>query len=130
MYRALSLSTLLFAIWLIWSGHYTPLLISFGVLSCALVMLVSHRMNIIDPEGHPIHLVKGSLSYGIWLTWALVQSNIDLVKRVLSPSLPIAPPPSPIGVSRFGPWERSTPRSCIKSARAEVNASTSPCSRC
>ena len=91
MSRALSLSTLLFAIWLIWSGHYTPLLLAFGVLSCALVLLVSHRMRIIDPEGHPIHLVRGSLSYGLWLTWALVQSNVDLAKRVLSPSLPIAP---------------------------------------
>ena len=91
MSRALSLSTLLFAIWLIWSGHYTPLLLAFGVLSCALVLLVSHRMRIIDPEGHPIHLVRGSLSYGLWLTWALIQSNVDLAKRVLSPSLPIAP---------------------------------------
>ena len=91
MSRALSLSTFLFAIWLIWSGHYTPLLLAFGVLSCALVLLVSHRMRIIDPEGHPIHLVRGSLSYGLWLTWALLQSNVDLAKRVLSPSLPIAP---------------------------------------
>ena len=46
-------------------------------------MLVSHRMNIIDPEGHPIHLVKAVFPRYL-ADRALVQSNVDLVKRVLS----------------------------------------------
>ena len=91
MYRILSLSILLFAIWLIWSGHYTPLLLIFGVLSCLLVVLISQRMRIIDLEGHPIHLVTGAPSFALWLAWALVQSNIDVALRILNPSLPIAP---------------------------------------
>ena len=91
MYRALTLSILLFAIWLVWSGHYTLLLLFFGALSCALVLLLSHRMKIIDPEGHPIHLLKGSPSFALWLTWAIVQSNIDIARRILDPRLPIAP---------------------------------------
>ncbi len=91
MYRILSLSILLFAIWLIWSGHYTPLLLAFGVLSCLLVVFISHRMRIIDLEGHPIHLLTGLPSYALWLAWALVQSNIDIARLVLNPRLPIAP---------------------------------------
>ena len=48
-------------------------------------------MKIIDPEGHPIHLLKGCPSFALWLTWALVQSNIDIARRILDPRLPIAP---------------------------------------
>ncbi len=91
MKRTLSLSILLFAVWLLWSGHYTPLLLAFGVVSCLLVVYICHRMRIIDLEGHPVHLIFGAPSYALWLTWALVQSNWDIALRVLNPRLPIAP---------------------------------------
>jgi multicomponent Na+:H+ antiporter subunit E len=91
MYRAISLNIVLFAIWLLWSGHYTALLVSFGVLSCLLSVYLCQRMGIIDPEGHPIHLLGGFLAYIPWLAWALVKANVDIARRILTPSLPISP---------------------------------------
>lgn len=91
MYRAISLNILLFAIWLLWSGHYTTLILVFGALSCLLSVYLCQRMGIIDPEGHPVHLLVGFTLYLPWLTWALVRANIDITRRILTPSLPIAP---------------------------------------
>jgi multicomponent Na+:H+ antiporter subunit E len=91
MYRTISLNILLFAIWLLWSGHYTSLILSFGVLSCLLTVYLCQRMGIVDLEGHPIHLLGGFLAYIPWLAWALVRANIDIARRILTPSLPISP---------------------------------------
>jgi multicomponent Na+:H+ antiporter subunit E len=91
MYRTISLNIMLFAIWLLWSGHYTALLLSFGVLSCLLSVYLCQRMGIIDPEGHPIHMLFGFLTYFPWLAWALVRANLSITRCILSPSLPIAP---------------------------------------
>ena len=51
----------LFVIWLLWSGHYTPLIIGFGVASCTLVVLSSLRMQIVDeePSGPQLQVVPG-----------------------------------------------------------------------
>ena len=90
-YRTLSLFVLLFLSWLLLSGIYTYLLLGFGVLSCLLVVAVCRRMKIIDPEGHPNHLIPGLLRYIPWLLWAIIKANIDVVRRIVHPRLPIAP---------------------------------------
>ncbi len=91
MYRTLSSIILLFATWLLWSGHYTALLLGLGAASCALVAYLCRRMGIIDAEGHPVHLLGGLLGYLPWLAWALIQANIDVARQILSPRLCISP---------------------------------------
>ena len=44
-----------------------------------------------DQEGHPLHLTWGALIYWPWLLVEIVKANIDVVRRVLSPSLPVSP---------------------------------------
>ena len=90
-HRTLSLFVLLFLTWLLLSGIYTGLLLGFGVLSCLVVVGVCRRMKIIDPEGHPNHLILGMLRYMPWLFWAIIKANIDVVRRILHPRLPMAP---------------------------------------
>ncbi len=90
-HRTLSLFVLLFLIWLLLSGIYTGLLLGLGVLSCLLVVAVCHRMNIVDPEGHPSHLIPGLLRYMPWLFWAITKANIDVARRIVHPRLPLAP---------------------------------------
>ncbi len=87
----LSLFILLAAIWLLLSGYYTTLLLALGALSCALVVVLCRRMDIIDPEGHPNHLFLGLLLYIPWLLWEICKSNIDIARRILDPKLPISP---------------------------------------
>ena len=89
--RTLSLFVLLFLTWLLLSGIYTGLLLGFGVLSCLLVIAICRRMKIVDPEGHPIHLIPGLLRYMPWFLWAIVKSNLDVVRRIVHPRLPLSP---------------------------------------
>ena len=91
MGRSASLAVTMIAIWLLWSGHYTPMIISFGVLSCLLVVFIARRMYLADPEGHPIHLLPRLLLYIPWLSWAVFRANLDVALRILKPGLPISP---------------------------------------
>ena len=88
---AIGLFILLFILWLLSSGHYTTLIISFGVFSCALVVFLSWKMEIIDSEGVPIHLIGGAIRYVPWLIWQIILANIDVTKRVLQPKMDITP---------------------------------------
>ena len=85
------LFVLLFGSWLLWSGHYTPMLIGFGLASCALVLWLARRMEIVDDEGFPLHLAPRVLRYLPWLAVEVVKSNLELARRVISPRLPIGP---------------------------------------
>lgn len=91
MIRAISLGGVLFGLWLLLSGHYDPLLIGFGLFSCALVVAIAHRMDVVDREGHPIDLGFGAVTYWLWLLLEIAKSNIDVARRILDPSLPISP---------------------------------------
>ena len=79
------------AVWLLWSGHYDGLLLSFGAISLALVLLIAIRMRIVDHEGAPIHLPPGLVFYLPWLVFEIVKANVDVAARILSPRLPIQP---------------------------------------
>lgn len=77
-------------IWLLWSGHFTPLLLAFGVASSLFVLFLTRRMNIADEECAPL-LGLRPLIYLPWLIKEVTLANIDVAKRVLDPSLPINP---------------------------------------
>ena len=94
MLRALGLWLFCFGLWLLLSGYFdVPLLLSFGVLSCALVVFVAWRVEAIDPEERPLRLRLNihALGYWPWLLWQIVLSNLDVAKRILDPRLPISP---------------------------------------
>ncbi len=91
MRRAISLWLVLFATWLLLSGHFEPLLLGFGVLSCAAVVAIMHRMDVLDHETHPVHLTPHVFLYWLWLGWEIVKANWDVLRRVLHPRLPVSP---------------------------------------
>lgn len=62
-----------------------------GLASCLLVLWLCRRMEIIDKESVFFHIVPGLLTYIPWLIREIVKSNLDVARRVLSPSLPISP---------------------------------------
>jgi len=78
--------------WLLWSGHYTPLLLSFGATSCVIALFIAYRMDALEStEEHPIRLSLRLFTYIPWLLGAIVKANIDIARRILSPSMPISP---------------------------------------
>lgn len=92
MAHAISLFLALFATWLLLSGMWVPLILGLGALSCVAIYFIVARMELVDHEAHPINLRLGKLlTYVPWLLWQIVRANIDVVKLVLNPQLPISP---------------------------------------
>lgn len=94
MARALSLGIVLFATWMLLSGEISlnhGLVLGLGIASVILVVLIAVRMDVVDHEGHPIHLTRRFIGYWLWLLVQIVKASIDVTRRIWSPSLPISP---------------------------------------
>ena len=91
MIRKLGLAIVLFIFWLLLSGIYQPLIISFGIASSLLVAWIAHRMDLADHEGFPIHLGPKALTYWPWLIWEIIKANIDVAIIIVKPRLQITP---------------------------------------
>ena len=89
--RSLSVVISLFAFWLAFSGYFTPFLLGAGLASAIAILWFAHRMDVVDHEGHPIHLGRGALWYWPWLAKEIVKSAWDVTKIILNPRLPISP---------------------------------------
>lgn len=90
MSHILSLTAALSALWLLLSGHVTePLLLVLGAGSVAFVVFIAHRMDVVDHEGHPIHLSHRAVAYVPWLLWEIVKANIDVAKVILRRQMPL-----------------------------------------
>jgi multicomponent Na+:H+ antiporter subunit E len=88
--RAVGLGAILFSVWLLLSGHYEPLILGFGVGSCALVVFIAHRMDVVDHEGVP-YLGTRLVRYIPWLMKEIFVANVKVAKIILDPRLPISP---------------------------------------
>lgn len=91
MLRAFGLGAILFGFWLLLSGHYTGLLLSFGVVSTALVVYLAMRMDVVDHEGVPLQVGGRFWMYVPWLLKEIWVANVNVAKIVLHPKLPISP---------------------------------------
>ena len=83
MFRIIFLAVVLFLLWLVLSGIYTPILISFGVLSAIIVAWIAYRMDVADHEGFPIQLSWKAVSYWPWLIVEIIKSNIAVAGLIL-----------------------------------------------
>jgi multicomponent Na+:H+ antiporter subunit E len=87
----MGLGVVLAAMWLLLSGHYTPLILGFGSGSVVLVVYLAHRMDVADHEGVPLYLGGRLLGYIPWLMKEILVANIAVAKVILHPKLPISP---------------------------------------
>jgi multicomponent Na+:H+ antiporter subunit E len=78
-------------IWLLLSGHYTQLILSLGVVSVLIVTWFVWRMDRVDGELAVLPMRPRLLYYLLWLMWQVVLANIDVVRRIWDPALPIRP---------------------------------------
>ncbi len=91
MKRALILFVALFACWLLLSGHYDATLVTYGALSCVLVVALVAHLGILDVEALPVHLGIRPFLYFPWLMKEILLSNIAVARVILDPRLPIHP---------------------------------------
>ena len=81
--KALILFVFYFVIWLLLSGHYDPLLLTLGVLSCITCLYVTWKAKFIDEEGLPLHLLIRLPIYTVWLFKEIIKANIDTAKIII-----------------------------------------------
>ena len=101
-----------FSFWLLLSGFFTAFLVGAGAASALAVVAFSRRMDVVDREGHPIHLSWRALTYWPWLIKEIVKSAWDVSKIILDPRLPISPT-----LVRFKPTQR-TPEGLVTHANS------------
>jgi len=82
MNNILLLFCLLFGIWLIFSGIFTPLFIGLGVFSAALSVVIARRMDAVDHAYSRFYMVSRVPFYLVWLTKAIIESSFDTLKRI------------------------------------------------
>jgi multicomponent Na+:H+ antiporter subunit E len=74
---------ILAGVWLLNSGHYTPLLLAFGLGSCLLVLVLARRMRIVDDECVPVRLLPRAVLYTPWFVLQVLRANLDVAWRIL-----------------------------------------------
>jgi multicomponent Na+:H+ antiporter subunit E len=89
--HAVSLGAVLYCLWLLLSGYFQALLLSLGGVSVIAVVWIAHRMDVIDHEGHPIHLTARAILYWPWLIGEIVKANIDIARVIVRGKMPISP---------------------------------------
>lgn len=91
MLYLLSTAVVLLSFWLILSGMFEPFLLGAGMLSVVAVVTFMRRMEVIDHEGHPVHLGWRGLIYFPWLIGQIIKSSLSVSRVILTPSMPISP---------------------------------------
>ena len=82
----------LFGLWLLFSGLFTPLPLTLGVVSSVFVAWIAQRMGLLIPEPDSARLRPlRCLAYIPWLAWQVARANADVVLRILVPSKGISP---------------------------------------
>ncbi len=96
------LFAVLYAFWILLSGHFTPFLLAAGAAASAAVAWLAHRMDVVDRESHPFHLTWSAVTYWPWLVKEILKSAIDVARIILDPKLPASPT-----VVRFRPRQKT-----------------------
>ena len=87
----LGLLVALVGFWLGMSGHFSPLLLSFGAVSITICLILAFRLDIIDREGAPYVRILGFAMYLPWLMKEIVKANITVIRACVKADLDIAP---------------------------------------
>lgn len=81
--KTFGFATILCIFWILLSGHFEPLMLGLGLFSVALTVFLAKRMNIIDDESYPFHLISQLPAFFLFLLKEIVIANIEVVKRII-----------------------------------------------
>ena len=83
MNHKVKLTIILVAVWILLSGMFEPLMLSFGFASVVFSMWITGRMLKIDQERYTFFVTLSFISFLFKLCIKVVQSNIDVSLRIL-----------------------------------------------
>ncbi|MFQ3264379.1 MAG: multicomponent Na+:H+ antiporter subunit E [Colwellia sp.] len=98
--HTISLFLTLTAFWLLNSGHNTLLILLLGLASILLVLVIVHKMDVVDHESQPLYLTRNIFSYYLWLIKEIIKANIIVVKHIWLGNQSISPALSRIKISQ------------------------------
>ncbi|HJO69296.1 MAG TPA: Na+/H+ antiporter subunit E [Rhodospirillales bacterium] len=91
MLHLLSLASAMALLWMLLSGLFDGWMLALGVASVVGVVTIARRMDVIDNEGHPMHLGLRPLLYWPWLMLEIAKANIDVTRAIARPTMNIRP---------------------------------------
>ncbi len=91
MRDAISLLVALAGAWILWSWHFTGLLLTLGLASVILTLYITRRMRIEEDGLQSLAIPLRMIVYLPWLFLEIVKANLDVAARILNPRLPISP---------------------------------------
>jgi multicomponent Na+:H+ antiporter subunit E len=80
----ISYAAFLFAVWLLLSGHFEPLMLGLGLVSVSLTVILIRRMTLIDHESYPLHLSSKIPAFLVFIMREIVKANIDVIKLIMT----------------------------------------------
>lgn len=96
-------AALLSVFWLLLSGYFQPLLLIFGIVSVAVVLIVLHRMHTADQESRRLGSGFQLVVYAFWLFGEIVKSSIHVTKLIWGSSSTLSPSLAKIKISDVPP---------------------------
>lgn len=84
MRDTLGLFVLLSGFWGINSPNDSALLLFLGLLSVLLVVLITHRMKLLDRESFPLHLITRIFPFYLWLLKEIILGCLFVMKTILA----------------------------------------------
>ena len=90
MQRIIGAFVVLFALWLLLSGIYKPMIIGFGAVSVGIAIWVVYRMD--QQDGDPVVIALKPvpfLGYLIWLMGEIAKANWAVTKVIMAPVMPV-----------------------------------------
>jgi multicomponent Na+:H+ antiporter subunit E len=97
----LSVFVMLFAVWLVLSGHFDPLHLALGLVCSALVAQCSSGLLLTDkPSLHLLAATWGAVWFLPWLLYEIIVANLHLVYLVSLVSHIFRTTPATIGSQR------------------------------
>ncbi len=91
MLYVMGLATALTLLWLGMSGIYEPVVLSLGVISIAITVILATRLGLKDRETSPYHRIIPFLLYTPYLIMEILKANLTVIKAILKPDMDIQP---------------------------------------
>jgi multicomponent Na+:H+ antiporter subunit E len=92
--------------WLLLSGMYNPLLLSFGMASIVLVLFVLRRMETVDKKRQQVGTGLRLIRYIPWLIAQVLKSSIQVTKLIWGSPNKVSPTLAKINISNVPPNKR------------------------
>lgn len=107
MLRYLALAIVLAGLWVLLSGHFSALLLTFGAVSVAISVWLTHHLHPVDDVSHPFEHLFKLLGFWIKLGGKIFHANIDVCARILG-FKPVTPHIVQINIEKMNELEKVT----------------------